>query len=537
MKPDKLICLCITMAACCLGPWPAMAEKRVENDMNRDGINDQVVIYDNAGTIMRVEVDHDQDGFFEKHQLYDRGALVKILRDTDNDRKWDCIDFFDREKRFRQERYGPTGKLNQISLFDAQEQIQKIQKDSTGDGQFDTIFYFKNGTLASSTKDTSADGTANVRTFYENQLPSRQEIDDNGDGTLDRLLFFDSKGQIEKLMKEPFGKDKFQTTLYFTDGKIKTRHRDMNKDGREDDITRFQNDLPVEQKQDTNFDGSFDIRTRFVKGTVNSREKDTDFDGTPDFFADFDEQGRVIQTREDTSGNGHIDRIRHYRSGTLYRVEHDHDGDEFFETVSLMENDRIVKNLIDKNRDGKVDLKVFYENSQKTFLMRDTDFDGYFDTTQRYDDPEWTMIILQDINKDEKPDIRSFFKDSTLRRKEIDENLDGFMDVVEIFDENGDLATLEEHLQGKPWLTWYYEPGEILVRGEEDKNQDGAVDIWYLYENGRLTTVKEDTTLDGKPDLWETYDETRAIVKRERDLDYDGIPDFVEMIEQAENDS
>jgi len=265
-------------------------------------------------------------------------------------------------------------------------------------------------------------------------------------------------------------------------------------------------------------------------------------------------------------------------------TEHDHDGDEFFETVSLMENDRIVKNLIDKNRDGTadvtvffnaaqqkerlisdsdfdgksdtwqfytddtlsrvekdenkdVDLKVFYENSQKTFLMRDTDFDGYFDTTQRYDDPEWTMIILQDINKDEKPDIRSFFKDSTLRRKEIDENLDGFMDVVEIFDENGDLATLEEHLQGKPWLTWYYEPGEILVRGEEDKNQDGAVDIWYLYENGRLTTVKEDTTLDGKPDLWETYDETRAIVKRERDLDYDGIPDFVEMIEQAENDS
>ncbi|MCF8093247.1 MAG: hypothetical protein K9K40_12415, partial [Desulfotignum sp.] len=512
MKPNKLICLCITMAACWLGPWPAMAEKRVENDMNRDGINDQVVIYDNAGTIMRVEVDHDQDGFFEKHQLYDKGTLVKIMRDTTKDRKWDCIDFFDREKRFRQERYGPEEKLTQISLFDAQEQIQKIQKDSTGDRQFDTIFYFKNGTLASSTKDTSADGTANVRTFYENQLPVRQEIDDNGDGTLDRLLFFDSKRQIEKLMKEPFGKNKFQTTLYFTDGKIKTRHRDMNKDGKADDITWFKNDLPVEQKQDTSFDGNFDVKTWFVNGTVNSREKDTDFDGTPDFFADFDDTGQVNRTREDTNGNGHIDRIRHYRSGSLYKVDHDHDGDGFFETMSLMENNRIVKNLIDKNRDstpdvqvffnnnlqkerlisdtdfdgqpdtwqyytddtlsrvekdentdGKVDLKVVYENGQKILLVRDTGFDGYFDTTQKYDDPKWTMIVSQDLNKDEMTDIRSFFKDSTLRCKEMDENLDGFMDVVEIYDENGNLATLVEYRQGKPWLTWYYAPGEILV--------------------------------------------------------------------------
>ena len=586
MKPNKLICLCITMAACWLMPWQALAEKQVKNDINGDGINDQVVIYDDAGTVMRVEVDHDQDGFFEKHQLYDKGALVKIMRDTDNDRKWDCIDFFDQEKRFRQERHDPAGKPTQISLFDAQEQIQKIQKDSTGDRQFDTVFYFENGALASATKDTSANGTVNVRTFYENQLPVRQEIDEDEDGTLERLLYFDGKGQIEKLLKDPFGREKFQTILYFNGGKIKTRHRDMNKDGQEDDITWFQNDLPVEQKQDTNFDGSFDIRTWFVKGTVSSREKDMNFDGTADFFADFDDQGRVIRTREDTSGNGHIDRIRHYRSGALYRVEHDHDGDEFFETVSLMENDRIVKNLIDKNRDGtadvtvffnaarqkerlisdsdfdgkpdtwqfytddtlsrvekdenkdgKADLKVFYENGQKTFLMRDTGFDGYFDTTQRYDDPEWTMIVLQDINKDEKTDIRTFFKDSTLRRKEIDENLDGFMDVVERFDENGELATLAERRQGKPWLTWYYEPGEILVRGEEDRNQDGAVEIWYLYENGRLTMVEEDTTLDGKPDLWETYDETQAIVKRERDLDYDGIPDFVEMIEQAETDS
>jgi antitoxin component YwqK of YwqJK toxin-antitoxin module len=319
---------------------------------------------------------------------------------------------------------------------------------------------------------------------------------------------------------------------------------------------------------------------------VRFQEKDLDFDGVSDFFADFDDTGKVLKTREDTSGNGQIDRIRHYRSGTLYKVAHDHDGDEFFEAVSLMENDRIIKNLIDKNRDGtpdvavffnenqqrdrlisdtdfngqpdtwqyytddalirvetdengdgNVDHKVYYKNGQKTHLVRDTSFDGHFDTTQRYDDPKWSLIVTQDISQNGQPDIRSFFKGEVLRRKEVDETLDGTLDLVETYDENGQLETLEEWKQGNPWLTWYYTPGEILIRGEEDKNQDGAVEIWYLYEHGRLVTVKEDTTLDGKPDLWETYDKTQAMVKRERDLDFDGIPDFVETIEQAETDS
>ncbi|MBU2628684.1 MAG: hypothetical protein KKE61_08705, partial [Proteobacteria bacterium] len=91
--------------------------------------------------------------------------------------------------------------------------------------------------------------------------------------------------------------------------------------------------------------------------------------------------------------------------------------------------------------------------------------------------------------------------------------------------------------QGRIHLTWFYGPGEKLIRGEEDKNGDGKTDIWYLYDNGILTTVQEDTNLDGKPDLWEIYDETQAVVKRERDLDFDGTPDFVDVVEAAATSS
>jgi hypothetical protein len=49
--------------------------------------------------------------------------------------------------------------------------------------------------------------------------------------------------------------------------------------------------------------------------------------------------------------------------------------------------------------------------------------------------------------------------------------------------------------------------------------------------------VQEDTNLDGKPDLWEAYDETQAIVKREKDLDFDGTPDFIDIIEDIDKNS
>jgi antitoxin component YwqK of YwqJK toxin-antitoxin module len=586
MNRNNPIFLFIILAACWLIPFPALAEKRVENDLNKDGIIDQLVIYDRSGTIMRIEMDENQDGFFEKRQIYKNGALVRIERDTNNNQKWDSIDFFENEKRTHQERYDPEGNLTQISFFDGKQQITRIKRDTTGDRQFDTIFHFENGSLVSSTKDMTANGVVNAWTTYVNELPVTQKIDDNENGTMDRILFFDGKGRLEKMFTDPFGKDRYKTVIHFKSGEIHTRHQDMNQDGKDDDITWFENGLPVKREQDNNFDGRFDIITRFANGVVRTQEKDTNYDGTPDFFADFDEKGQIAQAREDTTHNGHIDRIRHFRSGTLYKIELDTTGDLFFDTVSLMENDRMVKRMIDKNRngtpdvvihfnekeqqerlisdtdfdgrpdtwqyyadgmlsrvekdesgDGRVDVKVFYQNGRKSSLIRDTNGNGHFDITQVYDDPEWTLIVLQDVNNDDTADIRSFFRDETLRRKEIDESLDGFIDVVETYDENGELETLEERRQGKTWLTWYYEPGEILLRGEEDKNQDGHVQIWYLYENGRLTTVKEDTTLDGNPDLWETYDETQAIVKRERDLDFDGIPDFVELIEQAETDS
>ncbi|MEZ4578916.1 MAG: hypothetical protein R2875_13195 [Desulfobacterales bacterium] len=49
----------------------------------------------------------------------------------------------------------------------------------------------------------------------------------------------------------------------------------------------------------------------------------------------------------------------------------------------------LVRQEKDDNNDGQVDLRVFFENNEKKSLARDADYDGRFETFQRFDDPEW----------------------------------------------------------------------------------------------------------------------------------------------------
>nr|NJM03977.1 hypothetical protein [Desulfobacula sp.] len=429
---------------------PALAEKRMEKDLDNDGRPDQVSIYNDAGVILRVESDKDQDGFFESLQHYQEGKLVRIERDTDNDRRMDSIDFIENEKRTRQEKLDPKGNLVQVSMFDGAGQILLMKKDTTGDQKFDTLYHFTAGVLSSSTKDTDANEKPNVFCIYKNQVPVEQKVDDNEDGVMDKVLVFNAEGELEKLYKEPFAKDKYKNRVSFEKGEILSQERDRNEDGKPDDITLFKKGIASEQKKDSNFDGRFDVVTLFANGLPKTQEKDTDFDGKMDYLAEFDDKGEVLKTREDTNGNGKPDRIRYYRAGSLYRIEQDGNDDGFFETVSLVENNTVTKNLIDRNQDGKADMEVFFNgNQEKKRLISDADYDGYFESTQVYDNPAWTTIVSLDSDRDKIVDVRSYYKDTVLRQKEIDEDGDGVMDLVEVLIKRGQLTVSKKKNPGK----------------------------------------------------------------------------------------
>jgi hypothetical protein len=64
----------------------------------------------------------------------------------------------------------------------------------------------------------------------------------------------------------------------------------------------------------------------------------------------------------------------------------------------------------------------------------------------------------------------------------------------------------------------------LLVRREEDRDYDGALDAWSRYENGVLVERTLDENGDGRPDVWESYAAGR-MTGSEKDRDGDGTRD------------
>jgi hypothetical protein len=122
-----------------------------------------------------------------------------------------------------------------------------------------------------------------------------------------------------------------------------------------------------------------------------------------------------------------------------------------------------------------------------------------------------------------------------MRLKEIDEDGDGTLDLKEYFSPEGRLEKSEESDKGTGQftMTWYYNKEEEAIRAEKDTDKDGRIDTWFYYRDGAIHRVEEDTNGDGKPDLWEEYDEAEALVKRSKDLNYDGTPDIEKVAEKS----
>jgi hypothetical protein len=197
---------------------------------------------------------------------------------------------------------------------------------------------------------------------------------------------------------------------------------------------------------------------------------------------------------------------------------------EYFSEQVLVRTER------DGNGDGKVDLKVYYHEAERKRLIQDRDYDGQFETTQWFDRPPWSMVMEVDADLDGSPEGRYCYQDETLREKWVDETGDGRFDLKEIYSEDGKIVRSEEQPdeKGRFAMVWIYDADESAVRAEQDRDGDGRPDVCFDYADNRLVSVAEDTNGDGKPDLWEEYDEAEALVKRSKDLNYDGVADVEE---------
>ena len=459
-------------------------EKIVERDTNKDGKTDQAICFDLNGKVLKLEIDSNNDGVMDRFQYYQNGALVRIESDLDNDQQIDAWDYFNKEKRIRHEGANSLGNVNQVVFFDEKESPLRIEKDSTGDGKFDTVYNYKDGTIFSLTKDTDQDEKVNIwQTFQAGKPVERKVDDDDGDGKAERISRYNSMGFCEKSL------------------------HDLDNDGKHEVLRLYSKGEVYVQKCDSDRDGFFETVSLYKKGKLYLQTKDKNKNGKPDVKIFYDQKEKKKRVETDSDLNGAADIWEYYTAGRIIRLEKD------------------------SANTGKIDTKVFFKDEKKEKLIKDIDGDGNFETTQWFNRLKWSIVTEVDGNNDKNVDFRYFYKGGVLRLKEVDEDENGVVDIKEHYDKNGKLVKREEEHENAGYLNivWFYNNDEEAVKAEKDNNGNGHPDIWYFYKKNCLRRVEEDTNHDGKPDLWEKYDDSEVLISRTKDLDFDGKSDIEEI--------
>jgi hypothetical protein len=145
----------------------------------------------------------------------------------------------------------------------------------------------------------------------------------------------------------------------------------------------------------------------------------------------------------------------------------------------------------DLDRDGTVDVRVFYE-----------------ELPDEEDPSITTMRKLRkevDVNDDGKVNLVRHYNDlEKVMREEIDTDLDGRFDAINHIDD-GEILRKDvlDPESGNVIASRYYEDGQIL-RVEKDLSGDSKIDYWEYYERGVLDRIGRDLNADGRADSWQT---------------------------------
>ena len=297
-------------------------------------------------------------------------------------------------------------------------------------------------------------------------------------------------------------------------------------------VTFDRDSQPLRMEEDTRFAGRIDRIRHFKKGVVSEVIADGDGDGFLESHSYF-KDGKISTQTQDENKDTKVDVTIFFNAREeKVRVESDTDFSGRVDAWEYFADQVLVRAERDTNNDGQVDLKIDYHDAERQRMIQDRDHDGQFETTQWFDRPPWSMVMAVDADLNGTPEGIYSYLDGVLREKQVDENADGRFDLKEIFNEKGKITRSEEDPddKGRFRLVWGYDDKETAVRAEKDQDGDGRFDVWYTYENNHLAMVAEDTNADGKPDLWEEYDEAEALVKRSKDYNYDGQPDYTENV-------
>ena len=143
------------------------------------------------------------------------------------------------------------------------------------------------------------------------------------------------------------------------------------------------------------------------------------------------------------------------------------------------------------------------------------------------DSPLSVTRLTLDADGDGHPELIRFVDRRTgkLVRQEEDRNYDGILDAWTLYQEGAPTQrALDGNDDGNPDAFESYQNGRVAIR-ELDRDDDGIRDVFYRYRGETLAEEKHDANNDGMIDLIIFYEE-RLRVRSEEDRDRDGRMDL-----------
>jgi len=189
-----------------------------------------------------------------------------------------------------------------------------------------------------------------------------------------------------------------------------------------------------------------------------------------------------------------------------------------------------VAQELDSDADGRVDQWLaLYEDGQVRESREDGDRDGKVDLVTTYDTAGAPTERVEDADEDGKPNRVMRYTDGKPREVEEDSSGNGCLDHKQVLDAAGELKQDIVDTDGdcRYDTTSFLEAGAI-VRRQIDTNQNGIIDVWVDFANGRRVLQAEARGRCSKPNIVIHFDpqsEEERVVLQEEDRNCNGRPD------------
>lgn len=187
------------------------------------------------------------------------------------------------------------------------------------------------------------------------------------------------------------------TTAVGKDGKLVRIDQPMRCDAKGKDKREIAIDL--------NQDGKADVRKVYAQGPEGEvlvcREADLNYDGVKDLIVMYDNLGRTIRDEIDLDKDGKIDIVSTYADGKVVKQEIDTNSDGLVDRVRFLEGEVPIRLEADTDGDRRIDYWEYYEDGKLVRIGMDKDGDGKAEEWARDD----IAAARTEKNTDETPEV------------------------------------------------------------------------------------------------------------------------------------